>query len=113
MICTRSIILSHLTITVFKFIYKAPTGTSSHLTTVVSPSITHIRSVLLQEYCHLTTMVSHSDTLPDKDQYPPLLPRFFLKQAQPHASNYFPFESYSNADDENDNKTIFISFVKN
>ena len=29
------------------------------------------------------------------------------------ASNYFPFESNSIADDENDNKTIFISFVKN
>ena len=96
---------------VCKFIYKAPTGTSSHLTTVVSPSITHIRSVLLQEYCHFTTMVSHSDILPYKDQYSPLLPRFFLKTSS--ASNYFPFESYSNADDENDNKTIFISFVKN
>ena len=29
------------------------------------------------------------------------------------ASNNFPLESNSIADDENDNKTIFISFVKN
>ena len=28
-------------------------------------------------------------------------------------SNYFPFESYTIADDENDNKTILISNVKN
>ena len=36
---------------------------------------------------------------------------FCKKQAPLHASNYFPFESYTNADDENDKETIFISFV--
>ena len=30
-----------------------------------------------------------------------------------HASKYFSFESYSNADDKNQYKTIFISHVKN
>ena len=37
----------------------------------------------------------------------------FVKQTLLHAFNSFQFELYSITDDENEYKTIFISFAKN